>query len=148
MASGGEPLAALIFFHGGGFVVGSLDTHDGLCRLLCAEGKFRVIAIDYRLAPEHRFPAALDDAFAATQWIAAARSHGLAVGSSPATGATVVFSPGVEGAGGGGHVGHVEQVLSGGWFIISEMNFYWNGGGWGHVDYRYVHTGSGVAFIY
>jgi acetyl esterase len=75
VASGGEPLPALIFFHGGGFVVGNLDTHDGLCRLLCAEGKFRVIAVDYRLAPEHRFPAALDDAVAATQWIAANASE-------------------------------------------------------------------------
>jgi len=84
----------------------------------------------------------------ATQWIAAARSHGLAVGSSPAAGATVVFSPGVEGAGGGGHVGHVEEVLSGGWFIISEMNFYFNGGGWGRVDWRYAYVGGGVAFIY
>ncbi|MBV9548442.1 MAG: alpha/beta hydrolase [Alphaproteobacteria bacterium] len=71
VAVGGEPRPALIFFHGGGFVVGGLDTHDGLCRLICAEGNFRVIAIDYRLAPEHPFPAAIDDAFAATQWIAA-----------------------------------------------------------------------------
>jgi acetyl esterase len=71
VAVGGEPRPALIFFHGGGFVVGGLDSHDGLCRLICAEGHLRVIAIDYRLAPEHPFPAALDDAFAATQWIAA-----------------------------------------------------------------------------
>ena len=71
VAVGGEPRPALIFFHGGGFVVGSLDTHDGLCRLICAEGNLRVIDIDYRLAPEHTFPAALDDAFAATQWIVA-----------------------------------------------------------------------------
>jgi len=71
VAVGGEPRPALIFFHGGGFVVGGLDSHDGLCRLICAEGHFRVIAIDYRLAPEHPYPAALDDAFAATQWIAA-----------------------------------------------------------------------------
>jgi acetyl esterase len=71
VAVGGEPRPALIFFHGGGFVVGSLDSHDGLCRLICAEGNLRVIAIDYRLAPEHIYPAALDDAFAATQWISA-----------------------------------------------------------------------------
>ena len=71
VAVGGEPRPALIFFHGGGFVVGSLDSHDGLCRLICAEGHFRVIAVDYRLAPEHPFPAAIDDAFAAVQWIAA-----------------------------------------------------------------------------
>ena len=84
----------------------------------------------------------------AYNWVAAARSHGLSVGYSPAVGATVVFQPGVEGAGGGGHVGHVEAVLSNGWFIISEMNFYFNGGGWGRVDWRYAHVGGGVAFIY
>ncbi|HEX5572296.1 MAG TPA: CHAP domain-containing protein, partial [Ktedonobacterales bacterium] len=84
----------------------------------------------------------------AINWVAAARAHGLSVGYTPAVGATVVFSPGVEGAGGGGHAAHVEAVLGGGWFMISEMNFYWNGGGWGRVDYRYVHVGSGVQFIY
>ncbi|HZC05495.1 MAG TPA: CHAP domain-containing protein [Ktedonobacterales bacterium] len=84
----------------------------------------------------------------ATNWISGARAQGMSVGYAPAVGATVVFQPGVQGAGGGGHVGHVEQLLGGGWFIISEMNFYWNGGGWGRVDYRYAHAGSGVAFIY
>jgi acetyl esterase len=63
------PLPALIYFHGGGFVAGGLESHDGLCRLFAAEGGFRVIAVDYRLAPEHIYPAALDDAWAATQWI-------------------------------------------------------------------------------
>ena len=47
------PLPALIYFHGGGFVAGSLESHDGLCRLFAAEGGFKVIAVDYRLAPEH-----------------------------------------------------------------------------------------------
>ena len=65
------PMPALIYFHGGGFVAGSLESHDGLCRLLAAEGGFKVIAVDYRLAPEHVFPAALDDALAAVQWIEA-----------------------------------------------------------------------------
>ncbi|HEY0265765.1 MAG TPA: alpha/beta hydrolase, partial [Rhizomicrobium sp.] len=64
------PLATLIYFHGGGFVAGNLESHDGLCRLFAAEGGFRVIAVDYRLAPEHPWPAAIDDAFAATLWIA------------------------------------------------------------------------------
>jgi acetyl esterase len=63
------PLPALIYFHGGGFVAGSLESHDGLCRLFAAEGGFKVIAVDYRLAPEHPYPAAMDDAWAATQWI-------------------------------------------------------------------------------
>ena len=65
------PQAALIYFHGGGFVVGGLESHDGLCRLLVAEGGFKVIAVDYRLAPEHPYPAAVDDAWAAFQWIEA-----------------------------------------------------------------------------
>jgi acetyl esterase len=71
VAMASEPQPALIYFHGGGFVVGDLDTHDGLCRLIASEGNLRVIAVDYRLAPEHRYPAALDDAWAATEWIAA-----------------------------------------------------------------------------
>lgn len=65
------PLSVLIFFHGGGFVAGSLESHDGLCRLLAAEGGFKVIAVDYRLAPEHVYPAALDDALASVQWVEA-----------------------------------------------------------------------------
>jgi acetyl esterase len=70
VAAGGS-LPTLIYFHGGGFVAGSLESHDGLCRLLAAEGGFKVIAVDYRLAPEHVFPAAVDDALAATLWIEA-----------------------------------------------------------------------------
>ncbi len=61
----------LIFFHGGGWVIGNLDSHDVVCRKLAHEGELLVISVDYRLAPEHRFPAAADDAFTATQWIAA-----------------------------------------------------------------------------
>ena len=63
------PLPTLVYFHGGGFVAGSLESHDGLCRLFAAEGGFKVIAVDYRLAPEHPWPAAADDAWAAMQWI-------------------------------------------------------------------------------
>jgi acetyl esterase len=60
----------LVFFHGGGWVIGDLDSHDVACRKLADEGQLVVISIDYRLAPEHKFPAAVDDAIAATQWIA------------------------------------------------------------------------------
>lgn len=60
---------ALLFFHGGGWVTGSLDTHDDICRRLCLELGFPVIAVDYRLAPEHPFPAAVHDAFAAARWL-------------------------------------------------------------------------------
>jgi acetyl esterase len=61
--------AALVFLHGGGLVAGSLETHDMLCRTLAAESGCNVIGVDYRLAPEHPFPAALDDARAALTWI-------------------------------------------------------------------------------
>jgi acetyl esterase len=60
----------LVFFHGGGWVIGNLETHDVVCRKLAQEGELIVISVDYRLAPEHKFPAAADDAIAATKWIA------------------------------------------------------------------------------
>jgi acetyl esterase/lipase len=63
------PLPALIFFHGGAGVFCSIDTHDGLCRILANESGCRVISVGYRLAPEHRFPAAIEDACAATAWV-------------------------------------------------------------------------------
>jgi len=59
----------LVFFHGGGWVIGDLDSHDVVCRKLAHEGELIVISVDYRLAPEHKFPAAADDAIAATTWI-------------------------------------------------------------------------------
>jgi acetyl esterase/lipase len=68
--AGAAPMPALVFFHGGGWVAGDFDTHDGLCRRLAAAAGCRVIAVGYRLAPEHPFPAAFDDALAATRWIA------------------------------------------------------------------------------
>jgi acetyl esterase len=61
----------LVFYHGGGWVIGNLDSHDVVCRKLAHEGELIVISVDYRLAPEHKFPAAVDDAIAATKWIAA-----------------------------------------------------------------------------
>ena len=64
-------LAGLVFFHGGGWVIGDLDSHDDLCRDLAAQAGCAVLAVDYRLAPEHRFPAAADDAIAATRWASA-----------------------------------------------------------------------------
>jgi acetyl esterase len=60
----------LVFFHGGGWVIGNLDSHDVVCRKLADEGQLIVISVDYRLAPEHKFPAAVDDAIAAAKWIA------------------------------------------------------------------------------
>jgi acetyl esterase len=67
---GGAKLPALIFFHGGGWVIGDLDTHDRVCRHLANAAGCAVIAVEYRLGPEHKFPAAVEDALQATQWIA------------------------------------------------------------------------------
>lgn len=61
-------LPALVFYHGGGWVVGSLDTHDHMCRHLAVRAGLAVLAVDYRLAPEHPFPAALEDSIAAVPW--------------------------------------------------------------------------------
>ena len=63
------PVPLLLYLHGGGFVIGSLETHDSLCRQLALRSGAAVVALDYRLAPEHRFPVAVDDAWAALQWL-------------------------------------------------------------------------------
>jgi len=63
------PMPALLYFHGGGFTIGSIDTHDRVCRVLAADADCLVFSVDYRLAPEHPFPAAADDAFAALEWL-------------------------------------------------------------------------------
>jgi acetyl esterase len=75
------PPSLLVYFHGGGFVVGDLDTHDGVCRLLAATAGVTVLSIDYRLAPEHPFPAAVEDAWAGFSWAAA---NAATLGADPA----------------------------------------------------------------
>ncbi|MFC4553140.1 MULTISPECIES: alpha/beta hydrolase [Halorussus] len=67
---GDGPHPVVVFFHGGGFVLGDLDGHDAPCRILTNAVEAVVVSVDYRLAPEHPFPAAVEDAYAATEWIA------------------------------------------------------------------------------
>lgn len=75
-----HPLPVLVFFHGGGFTVGSPDTVDALVRRLCMQAQVAIVSVDYRLAPEHPFPAAFDDAWAAVQWV---HDHGHEHGFDP-----------------------------------------------------------------
>ncbi|MGH3635701.1 alpha/beta hydrolase [Mycobacterium sp.] len=75
-----EPAPLLVFYHGGGWVIGDLDTHDALCRLTCRNAEVQVLSIDYRLAPEHPAPAAVDDAYAAFRW---AHDHAADLGAIP-----------------------------------------------------------------
>lgn len=78
---GAAPLPCLLFFHGGGFCIGGLDSHDPLCRDLAERTPCKVLAVDYRLAPEHKFPAAFDDACDAWHWLRGhAASHGIDAG--------------------------------------------------------------------
>jgi acetyl esterase len=78
---GSGPFPLMMFFHGSGFVLCSLDTHDGLCRNLAAGIGCVVVSVDYRLAPEHKFPHGPDDCLAATRWAAA---HAAELGTDPA----------------------------------------------------------------
>jgi acetyl esterase len=80
-AADGAPLPLLVYFHGGGWTIGDLDTHDIICRTLANKAHCAVVAVDYRMGPEHRFPAAVDDCVAATRWLA---GQGAALDVDPA----------------------------------------------------------------
>ncbi|GAP34699.1 alpha/beta hydrolase [Piscinibacter sakaiensis] len=80
-APGTPPLPALLYFHGGGFTIGGLETHDSLCRQLARRSGAAVLALDYRLAPEHPFPTAVDDSWAALDWLA---TQAASLGADPA----------------------------------------------------------------
>src|SRR6478735_6725662 len=90
--AGGEPAPVLVYFHGGGWVLGSLNTHHGVCATLAELAGCVVCSVDYRMAPEHRFPAAVEDAWAVTRWLAehpdevGGRPGALAVGGDSAGG--------------------------------------------------------------
>lgn len=75
-AAGFELRPTLLYLHGGGFMVGGLDTHDSLCRQLALRSGWAVVSLDYRLAPEHRFPTAFDDVWSSLQWLAAEPQRG------------------------------------------------------------------------
>lgn len=74
-------LPAIAYYHGGGHVIGSLDTHDLIARNLCAGAEALVVSVDYRMGPEHRFPAAVEDSFAALQWL---QANAASLGADPA----------------------------------------------------------------
>jgi len=99
---GAAPLPVMVFFHGGGWVIGDIETHDPLCRALAAASGSMIVSVDYRLAPEHKFPAAVDDSFAALSWVAANAS---ALGADPER-------LGVGGDSAGGNLAAVVSLLA------------------------------------
>jgi acetyl esterase len=80
VAAGSEPLPVLVYYHGGGWVIGSVASYDGITRMLANEGGFCVVSVDYRLSPEAKFPTAVDEAFGALEWI---EQHASELGVDP-----------------------------------------------------------------
>ncbi|GAA4120194.1 alpha/beta hydrolase [Aminobacter aganoensis] len=131
--------AVVLYFHGGGFILGGLDSHDDVCAELCGRTGYEVVSVDYRLAPEHRHPAAFDDAMAAFEWaidkyrqpivlagdsaggnIAAAVSHATRGHKRYPAGQLLVY-PGLGGdRTRGSYVRHVEAPM----LTIRDLDFY------------------------
>lgn len=80
----GDPTRTVMYCHGGGFVVGGLDSHDDVCAEICAQTGYRVVAVDYRLAPEHPHPASFEDAWTALAWVEAAYGPGIVLAGDSA----------------------------------------------------------------
>ncbi|WP_424183895.1 alpha/beta hydrolase [Actinokineospora sp. G85] len=113
----GEDAPLLVFYHGGGWVVGSLDSHDNTCRFLAVNARVKVLSVDYRLAPEHPFPAGVEDSVTAFRWAVA---NAAALGIDPARVA-------VGGDSAGGNLAAVvshQQVLAGGPLPAFQLLFY------------------------
>lgn len=102
VAGGGSALPVLVYFHGGGWVIGDLETHDALCRTLANESGCKVMAVDYRLGPEDKCPAAVEDAYAAVEWV---ERNGASVGID-------VNSIGVGGDSAGGNLAAIVCQLA------------------------------------
>ena len=133
------PHPVLMFFHGSGFVLLDLDTHDDLCRRLCAAAGCVVVSVDYRLAPEHPFPAAPDDCLAATRWVAL---HAAELGVDP-------MRLAVAGDSAGGCLAAVTAIRlrdEGGPEVCAQLLFYpvTDHPGAGHASYRDFGTGYGL----
>ncbi|MCW2931876.1 MAG: lip [Actinomycetia bacterium] len=114
---GAGPFPVIAFFHGGGWVIGDLDTHDNMARSLCRGARAVVVSTDYRLAPEHPFPAAADDAVAATRWIA---------GHLDVLGGSVSLGLAVAGDSAGGNLSAVvaQQLTSDGTPLAGQLLIY------------------------
>jgi len=91
LGAGDAPLPVAAFFHGGGWVVCDLDSHDGMCRAICNASGCSVMAVDYRLAPEHKFPVGVEDAYAAVVWLG---EHAAEIGGDPSRLAVIGDSAG------------------------------------------------------
>lgn len=111
-----EPRPALLYFHGGGFTIGSIETHDRVCRMLALGGDCLVFSVDYRLAPEHRFPSAHDDAFDSLAWL---REQAVGLGVDAAR-----IAVGGDSAGGTLAAASAIHARDRGWSLVLQLLIY------------------------